>query len=210
MGVIRSGILSRVSGKVAGVVGGSWKDKAYLREYVIPANPNTVPQQIQRIKMAQVVAFGKALVGQVFNVYTDKFERGMSGFNRFVKDNIGFMGAPITFASVKLTSGKLWGVVAQTAELSAGVVDIAWDAALVGNNGAATDHIYAAIYSEVTDLWYFPAAEVHRSTSSLSVTCAGEVSAPDLKLYLWAAQYSPTSASLLQMISNSAYKQVTA
>jgi hypothetical protein len=209
MGVIRSGILSRVSGKVAGVVGGQWKDKAYLREYVIPANPNTVPQQIQRIKMAQVVAFGKNLVGQVFNVFTDKFERGMSGFNRFVKDNIAFMGAPITFASIIVTRGKLWGVIAQTAELSAGVVDIAWDAALVGNNGSATDHIYAAMYSEVTDLWFFPAAEVHRSTAAISIACAGEVSAPDLKLYIWAAQYSPTSATLLQMISNSSFKQVT-
>jgi len=209
MGVIRSGILSRVSGKVAGVVGGSWKDKAYLREYVIPANPNTVPQQIQRLKMAQVVAFAVNLVGQVFNVYTDKFERGMSGFNRFVKDNIALMGAPITFASVIVTRGKLWGVVAQTAELSAGVVDIAWDAAIIGNNGAATDHVYAALYSEVTDLWFYPAAEVHRSTSGITINCAGETSAPDLKLYIWAAQYSPTSTSLLQMVSNSSFKQVT-
>ena len=41
MGIIQSGILSPVSGKVAGVVGGKWKDKAYLRAWVKPANPNS-------------------------------------------------------------------------------------------------------------------------------------------------------------------------
>ena len=41
MAKIKAGILSKVSGKVAGVVGGTWKGTNYLRELVKPANPNT-------------------------------------------------------------------------------------------------------------------------------------------------------------------------
>lgn len=209
MGVIRAGILSRVSGKVAGVVGGTWKNKAYLREYVIPANPNTTPQQVQRAKMSVGVAFGKPLVGQVFNKYTDKFERGMSGFNRFIKDNMALFLAPVTYASIKVTNGKLWPPQAVIAELAATTVTIGFASADLGNNGAGTDKIYAVVYDSISTLWHFAAAEVARSTGTIDVEVGAGTIAAMSKAYIWAAKYSVTSPTLLEMISNSVYDQVT-
>src|SRR5690606_2396552 len=101
MGKIRSGILSRVSGKVAGVVGGNWKNVAYLREYVVPANPNTAAQAAQRAKFSACVAFAKPLVGPIFQAYTDKFQKNMSGYNAFIKSNISLFPAP-TWTQIKI------------------------------------------------------------------------------------------------------------
>lgn len=88
MAKIKAGILSKVSGKVAGVVGGTWKGTNYLRELVKPANPNTALQQAQRSKMRACVRCARTLTGDVFKPYLDKFLKNMSGYNWFVKNNI--------------------------------------------------------------------------------------------------------------------------
>lgn len=100
MAKIRAGILSKVSGKVAGVVGGTWKGTNYLRELVKPANPNTPLQQAQRGKMAFVVRAARQLIGDVLNPYLNKFCKEMSGYNWFCKENIKkSSGTPLVFAS---------------------------------------------------------------------------------------------------------------
>jgi len=88
MAKIKAGILSKVSGKVAGVVGSTWKGQNYLRELVKPANPNTPLQREQRGKMASVVACARHFTGDVFRPYLDKFLKRMSGYNWFVRENI--------------------------------------------------------------------------------------------------------------------------
>lgn len=100
MAIIKAGILSKVSGKVAGVVGGTWKGTNYLRELVKPANPNTVLQQAQRGKMAFVVLAARQLIGDVLNPYLNKFCKTFSGYNWFVKENIKkSSGTPLAFTS---------------------------------------------------------------------------------------------------------------
>jgi hypothetical protein len=208
MGIIRAGILSRVSGKVAGVVGGSWKDKAYLREYVIPANPNTTPQQTQRSKMRIGVAFAKPLVGQVFNHYTDRFERGMSGFNRFIMDNMALFLTPITFNLIKMTNGKLWGVPTAVVTCAAGDIAFTFTAGDIGNNGHATDKVYSCAYDATTGIWYFQAAELARSFGVVGFSLPASTIGHVMHGYVWAAKYSLTSPTLLEMISNSTYGTV--
>lgn len=100
MAKIRAGILSKVSGKVAGVVGGTWKGTNYLRELVKPANPNTPLQQAQRGKMAFVVRAARQLIGDVLNPFLNKFCKEMSGYNWFCKENIKkSSGTPLAFTS---------------------------------------------------------------------------------------------------------------
>lgn len=88
MAKIKAGILSKVSGKVAGVVGSTWKGTNYLRELVKPSNPNTPLQQAQRSQMKAVVRCARNFTGDVFKPYLDKFLKDMSGYNWFVKSNI--------------------------------------------------------------------------------------------------------------------------
>jgi len=105
MAKIKAGILSKVSGKVAGVVGGTWKGTNYLRELVKPANPNTTLQQAQRSKMRACVRCARTLTGDVFKPYLDKFLKNMSGYNFFVKNNIAkFSGDSNALASALVFS----------------------------------------------------------------------------------------------------------
>ena len=119
MAKIKAGILSKVSGKVAGVVGGTWKGTNYLRELVKPANPNTPLQQAQRGKMSFVVAVARQLVGDVLNPYLNKFCKTMSGDNWFCKENIKRLaGTPLKFSSAPVLS---FGTLQSRAVLSTGV-----------------------------------------------------------------------------------------
>ncbi len=203
MGKLNAGILGQLSGKVAGVVGTKWKNKAVLREYVIPANPNTTAQQTQRTALSDTVAFCKALVGQVFNKYVDKFQKGMSGFNYFIKQNIAiFDGAP-DYSLIKLTFGKLWGIAITAHTSAAYAFGFTWVGTSLGNNGAATDKVYAAVYSPTTGLWYFATAEVNRSANTILVPVGAAENGNVCWGYIWAAKYSATSPTLLEMVSDS-------
>ena len=205
MGVIRSGILSKVSGKVAGVVGAHWKDKAYLREYVIPSNPNTGLQQVQRALMIGAVAFAKNLVGQIFKPYTDKFIKSMSGFNKFISDNISCFTSTVAFSSIKMTAGNLWPCATAAFTCLAHTITITWDENSYGNNGAPTDAVYAAVYDATDKLFYFPSSEKTRTDGTIDIglpaTAVGHVA----HCWVFAGQYSIKSPTLLEMISNSAY-----
>ena len=205
MGKLRSGILGHLSGKVAGVVGSRWKDKSTLREYVIPANPDTDPQKAQRSKMRIGVAMMKGLVGQIFNEYVDKFQKSMSGFNYALSQNMACFLAPITVEDISICWGQLWPVTAPTATYVTPNVVCAWGSNDYGNNGAATDKIYACVYDISTGRWYFAGAEVARSTVGITVPCEAGLSEANLFAYVLAAKYSPTSPTLLEMVSNSAY-----
>lgn len=204
MGIIMSGILSKVSGKVAGVVGGSWKDKAYLRAWVKPANPNTAAQQTQRTKFSDCVNFCKPLVGQVFNTYTDKFQKAMSGFNFFIKRNIDQFDGSVDYSALNITEGPLSPLGADAATYAANTITIEF---LVnyGNNGEATDQVFGAVYDSSTGIWYFAAAEVDRSVAEIMVTAVTGLTAANLKSYVWPAKYIGT---VLDIIGYSTYEQV--
>jgi len=164
MAKLRAGILGQVSGKVSGVVGGTWKDKNYVREYVIPANPNTAGQQLQRGKFGRAVDFCKPLVGPVFNVYTDKFQAKMSGFNFFIKSNIAEFTDPPVYANVKVTEGKLFyaRITSVSGDVALNKVQFQTSVSL-GSNGAADDGVYAVALNVDTGRWGFIGAEYDRS-----------------------------------------------
>lgn len=205
MAKIRSGILGNIRGKVAGVVGGQWKDVNYLREFVKPANPNTASQQTQRTAMSDVVAFCKTLVGPVFNAYTDKFQKSMSGFNRFIKDNIAEFDGAVDYSALIVTSGPLFAPVSFVANKPAANpgLSLEWDEAL-GNNGALTDLMYACAFNTSTGFWYFPGAEVERDVEVMIITVPAGDDGTDFECYLWAAQKSGT---VVNMISDAPHVQ---
>lgn len=205
MGIILNGILGKVSGKVAGVVGASWKDKAYLRAYVKPANPNTAAQQVQRTKFSDVVAFCKPLVGQVFNTYTDKFQKSMSGFNFFIKKNIDIFEGTPEYSSVLITEGPLSVPLITTAILTGSLMEIEWTANN-GNNGKDDDGVFAAVYHKVSGIWFFASSESPRSVQAITVGLLNETEAADYECWIWAKQ---DVNSILDKISNSSQTVAT-
>lgn len=205
MGKILSGILSKVSGKVAGVVGGSWKDVAYLRAYVKPANPNTAAQQVQRTKFSDCVDFAKPLVGPVFNAYTDKFQKSMSGFNFFIKRNIAEFDGSVDYSALKVTEGPLSAVSVTSAQYITDTITISFTAN-PGNNGLDTDKVYALAYHTVSGLFYFAAAETTRVGSSIDVVVLSGQTASQYVTYTLTAQ---EVNNVLERIANSRHYPVT-
>lgn len=199
MGKIRSGILSRVSGKVAGVVGGNWKNVAYLREYVVPANPNTTAQQAQRSKFSACVAYAKTLVGPVFQTYTDKFQKNMSGYNAFIKANIALFPL-VNFNLLKVTEGPLAPPGDRGTSRDNFTVTLTWDPTIIGTNGSAADKVFGYARNPVTGQVFFPAEPVARSVGELDITVDHDSS--EYQTYAWAAKYN---GDILASISNSNY-----
>lgn len=208
MARLRSGILGNVRGKVAGVVGSQWKSINYVREYVLPANPNTAAQQVQRALMAKTVVFAKQAVGSIFNGYTDKFQKAMSGFNFFIKRNIAEFIASPTWANIKVTEGKLNPVITGTCEYTTGtgVLACAFDKNL-GANGLDSDSMFGLCWDLTSLIMYFPAAEVDRSTETISMTLATGIATASLKVWLFPIKYSNT---LVDIIGNSSQHDVSA
>lgn len=208
MARLRAGILGNIRGKVAGVVGGQWKDKNYVREYVKPANPKTAAQLVQRDLMKGAVAFAKPCVGPVFNAYTDRFQKSMSGFNYFIKQNIKEFVATPTWANMKLTEGKLYAQAITEASYVAvgGECTISWTPAY-GNNGKADDSVFAGLYDKDSGFWTFPGSEEDRSTGEIKITTLESLTPTNLNVYVWCAQYKKT---LVNLISNAVHIEAVA
>lgn len=148
MAKIKAGILSKVSGKVAGVVGGTWKGTNYLRELVKPANPNTPLQQAQRGKMSFVVAVARQLVGDVLNPYLNKFCKTMSGYNWFCKENIKRLGGtPLAFTSAPVLS---FGTLASGSVLGTGI-DVDYGISFSAVPSVASGHSLKLIVAAIAE-----------------------------------------------------------
>ena len=207
MAKLTGGILGTATGKVSGVVAATWKDKNYVRQYVIPGNPNTAAQQVQRALMAACVDFAKLLVGQVFNAYTDGFQRSMSGFNYFVHRNIHHFTPVIEWGSIKVCEGKLYKPPLTGLVVDSGTHVATWSfLTALGNNGLDTDKIFAVLFDSTDGFIYFPAAEVTRDTGTITCDFQGGGGAL-CKGYLWAIQYTSGRVTL---ISDSGVSQVVA
>ena len=159
MAKIRSGILSTTTGKVGGVVGATWKGINYVREHINPANPKSAAQQGQRAKMRKAVAFAKPIVGRIFNVYVDTLVRKMSGFNKFIKDNITQFPVNSGNVPITLTNGNLSNCTVTNSEpVGGGEYHVMVNTGGVGA-GWVTDTVYGAIYNPSKNVWYYPTEE---------------------------------------------------
>lgn len=150
-GVITGGILGGFSGKVGAVVGAKWKSIWYMRGWVKPANPNSQGQQTQRTKMTVMVGYGRDLLTSILQPFWDPFYNTMSGFNAFVKENIGKLGTGnVIDLDCVMAKGNLEGVAVITGTYSTGNgnTTLTWDKAVSGN-GLVTDSI-AVVVADVT------------------------------------------------------------
>jgi hypothetical protein len=110
MGILRRGILGGFSGKVANVVGSSWKGIAVMKSLPLSvANPRTAGQVAQRSKFSNAVAFAIAILGTVIKPLWDRFAQGQSGFNAFISENITLFAneSPSPAANLVISKGRM-------------------------------------------------------------------------------------------------------
>ena len=170
MAKIDAGILSTPRGKVAGVVGASWKGIGYIRAKVTPANPNTTAQQAQRSKMSIVVAAAQSLLATVLIPFVSPFQKKMSGYNWFCKQNISNVADSALGAGIVITSGTnvppvITPAITASSTAFAGTFEPVADAA----SGEA-DVVYVAFYDKSANAFTVKAATVTVNTKSYTVS----------------------------------------
>ena len=153
MAKIKQGILGGFSGKVANVVGTSWKGRAVMKSQPLSvANPRTEAQQEQRGKFSKIAELASAVLTQFVQPVENPISGDISGYNLFCKDNKGAFDASNKIVAANLVCGG--GKIAN-ATPSLGVFDSGEDTiSMVWTNPAdmsalrLTDKAYGVFVSE--------------------------------------------------------------
>jgi hypothetical protein len=161
MAVIKRGILGGMSGKVANVVGGTWKGVDYIRSLPLSvANPNTAAQQEQRGKFGGIVSLGSTLLTTTIKPLWDRFAVKMSGYNAFVQANIENwdIDKPLVPIDFILARGSLTGIIDLAAAPGGGndIIPCTW----TDNSGTGT--------ATATDVAYLIAMNVTQNNVGVS------------------------------------------
>ena len=149
MGVIKRGILGGVSGKVANVIGGSWKGIEYLRAMPLSvANPRTTAQVANRGRFKSVTVLASEMLTTIVKPLWDRFAVSMSGYNDFCKVNKDvFVDGTFQYSALVLSRGKMDAPtgLTGTANSSAHTVTVSWSNALSDAYASADDEVYVAV-----------------------------------------------------------------
>jgi len=208
MGVIKQGILGGFSGKVANVVGSSWKGIAVLKSLPLSvANPNTAGQQAQRGAMTTIVAASRILLASLLQPYWNPFSQRMSGYNAFVKENIDtFATAGFTvFADFFSMRGSLLGVVVSSATAVDGDDEIIvnWTDNSGNADALATDDLVITVYNATTNVWLVDAGNAQRDDATITIANTVMVAGDLLKIY------TGVSRPDISKVSDSVFTAVT-
>lgn len=150
MAILLNGILGKAHNKVGNVIAASWKGINYVREYVIPANPNTVAQQTQRGYVALEGKCASSMLLPICQKFWDPIARSMSGFNMMVGTNLKILAtAGKELKDTVRSSGTLEGTTISSATYfpSTGIINIAFSSDVLGN-GLPTDKVVAVVYDK--------------------------------------------------------------
>jgi hypothetical protein len=174
--VIPSILVSDLSGKGGSVVFSKWKGRLYVRSHVIPANPNTEPQQAQRSYMTQAVNWWHDIEAQL----QDECDRlavvnAYSGFNAFVSRNVKDMHETVDPRIMPLNADI--NPIADTlagAPGASGVIALTWTVGeAVGANKVYVLHGTAAPGADPANLTLFQKDTTAASAGALNVTGLG-------------------------------------
>lgn len=156
MGTIKQGILGGFSGKVAGVVGSSWKGIAVMKALPLSvANPKTAGQVAQRTKFAAAVALGSSWLAANVKPLWDRFAQQASGYNDFVSANIQAFNnsGNVNLSNIIASRGSLVSAVISQAEGSDGTtaLEVAWTDLSGQGNALATDEVFFSVFNDTND-----------------------------------------------------------
>lgn len=154
MAKLKRGLLGGFSGKIANVVGTSWKGIEAMRSLPLSvANPNTSGQQAQRGAFSQTVIVAQMLLSQYIKPLWDSFVSQQSGFNGFIQANISaFTTAGLDSpADMLLSRGSYTGLDNLSSATPAGETgpNVTWD----DDSGNSDDEVFVVAYNETQDEW---------------------------------------------------------
>jgi hypothetical protein len=209
MATIRQGILGGFSGKVANIVGSSWKGIAIMKSKPLSvANPRTTAQVAQRTKLTGCVAAARILLAALIQPFWNPFAQRQSGYNAFVGENIdtfatGSLTVPADFYA---TRGSLLGIVGASVAGVSGTDTITfdWDDNSGQADALATDEIVAVVYNETQDYWLVSAGDATRVDETLAITDTRLAASDVIRGYISAARPN------VSKVADSVYQTATA
>lgn len=180
MGVIKRGILGGFSGKVANVVGSSWKGIAVIRALPLSVNnPRTAGQVKQRSAFSEVSKFASSILTQWVKPLWDRTAQQMSGYNAFIQKNVDVVKAQgaLQVPDLIMSQGKLGLTsILNSSEYAGNVVNIDFDPTPVGSFQMDTDKAYALIVSEEGEVFGYSQGVVERKVGTVNVNLLREPS----------------------------------
>lgn len=134
-------------GKVGQTVGAKWKNKATIRAYAKPSNPNTAPQQEKRTvfkAMSQFVALFADQIKSLSSLNT----RGQSVRNAIIQANKDQFAAGGRFNKDTLIVNKGGLVALENVQVAAGGQTITWTPPTATNISAKATVVVVVVNSE--------------------------------------------------------------
>lgn len=207
MGKIKQGILGGFSGKVANVVGSSWKGIAVIKSRPLSvANPKTPGQVAQRGAMSSIVEVARLLLASVLKPYWNPFAQKMSGYNAFVRENIAAFSTAgfVNFANFFSMRGSLIGVIVNSATASAAtnILSVPFSGQIGIADGITGDDVLVVYYNETQDYWATALTGATRGSSTVTITDTVMMLGDALHIYTSAARADKSK------VSDSTYKTI--
>lgn len=196
MATIKQGILGAFSGKVAGVVGSSWKGIPVMKS--LPpsvANPKTAKQIEQRSRMSACTAFSQSVLAEVIKPLNDRFASRMSGFNAFTSRNIAnFEGGVLSKPEdLKISpmgnKAQLIDAIAAEAKITKknAFVTVDWSSDAGTGKALATDIPFVVVYNRNTKKSFGFVPEDTRAVNGSTVVLPDDEFAPADVIDVWMA-----------------------
>lgn len=188
MATIKQGILGAFSGKVAGVVGSSWKGIPVMKS--LPpsvANPKTAKQVEQRSRMKACTAFSQSVLADVIKPLNDRFASRMSGFNAFTSRNIanfegGILSKPEDLKISPMgNSAQLIDAIAAEGKITKKGTTVTVSTTSIAGTGKAlaSDKPYFVVYNRQTKKSFGLTPLATRSDTVLQVLLPDDEFSPD-------------------------------
>jgi hypothetical protein len=178
LAIVQNPIIGKSQNKFANGIFSTWNGKNVLRSKPLSvANPKTLPQQIQRTKIAVLSEIGK-LYAPLSNVGLAIRPSGQSSRSFFNKLNYGFTsttGTPpvgdFDFSNVIISQGGMTptNVSSVTATNGSANVTIAFPSSAVDSSQSTTDKAYVAVYNKTEGSFGMSLGSVSRSAGTLTV-----------------------------------------
>lgn len=183
MGIIRRGILGGFSGKVANVVGSSWKGIAVMRALPLSVtNPRTVGQVEQRSAFSIISRFASSILTVWVKPLWDRSAQSMSGYNAFIQQNVDIVKADksLIIENLTMSRGKLGATTIQAGVASQnGILTAMWDATPVGSFQMSSDKLYLLVFDKDNRLVGASSAIYERDLGSAEIEDINVVSGGD-------------------------------
>lgn len=174
MAKIKQGILGGFSGKVASLVGTSWKGRAVMKSLPLSvANPRTESQVGQRNKFSKIAELASKILTQFVQPVENPISGNISGYNLFCKDNKQAFTDAGEFVGSRLVCGggkiaNLDDIAASGSEASEEFV-LTWDNPVGISAIRLTDKVYAVVLDESGNPIAVSSGETTRAAETLTI-----------------------------------------